>query len=363
MVLLAIYSAYFQGEVVGGAEGSRLWGIAVGIAMLIVAVTAPILGAVADFSAAKKRFLIIYTAICCLGTALLFTVGAGDVLTGILFFVIAEVGYRSAQVFYNGLLPEIAAPEEMGRISGNGWAIGSLGGIICLLIVLGLIQTIGGAFIVRISMIITAVFFALSAAPIFFWLRERAEPQPLPSGDNYLTVGFRRLRETIRKVRDYREFVKFIIAYLIYNDGILMALDFAAIIGAVLFGMELQQLIIFMILVQVASVVGAYLFGLLANNYQAKRALIISLILMIIATAWIFFTTSLTSFYINWRARRFRPDGRAIGESRGGRYLCAGGPKCRVLRILRAGGSYLILHRPDLVRHSGCCRDKAIRGQ
>jgi len=128
VILLAVYSAYFKGTVVGGAEGSRYWGISVGIAMLVVAIIAPFLGAIADFSASKKRFLLIFSIITWVFTALLFFVQKGDIYLGMIFFIIAEVGYRSGQVFYNSLLPEIAEPEDMGRVSGNGWAIGSFGG-------------------------------------------------------------------------------------------------------------------------------------------------------------------------------------------------------------------------------------------
>lgn len=177
VVLLAVYSAYFQQQVVGGAEGSRLWGISVGIAMLVVALTSPVLGAIADFSGAKKRFLLFYTAMACVFTALLFFAQKGTVVIGMLFFILAEIGYRSAQVFYNSLLPEIATEEEIGRVSGIGWAIGSAGGILCLLIILPLIVLIGGTLIVRISLVVPAVFFALSALPVFFWLREQTNPR------------------------------------------------------------------------------------------------------------------------------------------------------------------------------------------
>jgi UMF1 family MFS transporter len=298
VVLLAVYSAYFKGEVVGGAEGSRLWGLAVGIAMLVVAITSPVLGSIADFSGTKKRFLLFYTAMACLFTASLFFAQKGDVLIGMLFFILAEVGYRSAQVFYNALLPEIAAPEEMGRVSGNGWAIGSAGGVICLLLILPLIVLIEGTLIVRLSLVITAVYFAVSAIPIFLWLRERAQPRPLPPGESYLTVGFKRLWATLRTVKRFSQFVKFIVAFLVYNDGILMALDFASIIGAVLFGMDQQQLIIFMIIVQVTSIAGAYIFGLLADRIGGKRSLLISILLMIGAVIWMFFCQSLVGFFI-----------------------------------------------------------------
>jgi UMF1 family MFS transporter len=297
VVLLAIYSVYFKEEVVGGAEGSRLWGLAVGIAMLVVAITSPVLGTIADFSGTKKRFLLFYTGIACLFTAALFFADKGEVLIGMLFFILAEIGYRSAQVFYNALLPEIAAPAEIGRISGNGWAIGSAGGIICLILILALIILIGGTLVVRLSLVITAIFFALSSVPIFLWLQERAQPQVLPAGESHPTIAFNRLWRTFKAVRRFREFVKFILAFLVYNDGIIMALDFAAIIGAVLYGMDQQQLIIFMILVQVASVAGAYAFGLTADRLGGKRSLIISLLLMMGAVIWLLFNQSLLGFF------------------------------------------------------------------
>lgn len=300
VVLLAVYSAYFQGTVVGGAEGSRLWGIAVGIAMLIVAVTAPILGTIADYSGAKKKFLFGYTVMTCIFTALLFLAEPGRVFIGMAFFILAEIGYRSAQVFYDGLLPEIAAPEEMGRISGNGWAVGTAGGIICLLIVLPMIVLlkVEGTVVVRSTLVVTAVFFALSAVPLFLWLPERAKKQALPPGENYLTLAFKRLRKTIGTAKNFREFIKFMVAFLIFNDGIIMALDFAAIIGAVLFGMDQTDLIVFVIVVQITNVIGAYVFGLWVDKFGGKRSLVISILIMIVVIIWMYFNQTQSGFYL-----------------------------------------------------------------
>ncbi len=298
VVLLAIYATYFKEGVVGGAEGSRLWGLAIGIAMLVVAVISPVLGTIADFSGAKKRFLFFFTAQACVFTALLFFVQQGDILIGMLFFILAEIGYRSAQVFYNSLLPEIAAPEEMGRVSGNGWAIGSVGGILCLLLVLPLVSLFEGTFTVRLSLVITAIFFVLSATPVFLWLRERAEPQPIPPGESYLSIAIKRLRRTIKAVKNYREFVKFVIAFLIYNDGILMALDFAAIFGSVIFGINQEELLLFMIIVQVTSVAGAYFAGLIADRLGGKGTLIVSILLMVASVVGLFFNQSRLGFFL-----------------------------------------------------------------
>lgn len=303
VILLAVYSAYFKGAVVGGAEGTKLWGYALGIAMLVVAVISPVLGAIADHTSSKKQFLFAFSALSWLFTALLFFVQKGDVFTGMLFFILAEIGYRGGQVFYNSLLIDVADVDEMGSVSGNGWAIGSVGGIICLLILLPLIViTKGDAelnnLVIRGSFVFTAIYFLFSALPIFLKVKEKNLGQPLARGENYLQIGFKRLGETFRAVKGFKEFIKYIIAFLIFNDGIMMALDFAAIIGAVLFGMNQTQLIIFMIIIQVTSAIGAYVFGILGSRTGYKRSLLISLALMLVAIIWMIFEQTLFGFFL-----------------------------------------------------------------
>ena len=298
VVLLAVYSAYFKSEVVGGAQGSFLWGLSVGIAMLVVALVSPILGSLADYAGTKKRFLFFYTAMACVFAASLFFVTKGAIVAGMVLFILAEIGYRSAQVFYNSLLPEIASEDEIGRVSGNGWAIGSAGGVVCLIIVLALIKLIGGGLIVRLALVFTAVYFAAFAVPIFLWLRERPALAPHLSGRSLLMLPFHRIAETIKAVRRYREFGKFILAFLVYNDGILMTLSFAAILGTVLFGMDQQQLIEFMILVQITSIPGAFVMGWVTDRLGARRALFLSLGGMLGAVIWLYLNTSVLGFYL-----------------------------------------------------------------
>jgi UMF1 family MFS transporter len=266
--------------------------------MLVVALLSPVLGAMADFAGSKKRFLLFFTVMACLFTAGLFFAKPGMIWIGMGFFILAEIGYRSAQVFYNGLLPEIAEPEEVGRISGNGWAVGTAGGIVCLLIILPLIVLFEGTLIVRLSLVITAVFFAVWAVPIFLWLRERAQPQALPEGENFLSVALTQLWTTIKTASQFKEFLKFMLAFVIYNDGIIMALDFAAIIGAVLFGMDQQMLIVFVIVVQVTNVVGAVVFGQLVDRIGGKRSLYLSLALMVVVIVWLYFNQTQMGYFL-----------------------------------------------------------------
>ncbi len=296
VVLLAVYSAYFKQQVVGGAEGSRLWGFSVGIAMLVVALISPVLGALADFSGIKKKLLAVFSSMAVIFTASLFFVQQGDILLGMVFFILAEIGYRGGQVFYNALLPEIAEPAELGRVSGNGWAFGSLGGIVCLLIVLALIMLVKGTFVIRISFLITALFYLMSALPLFLILRERTVPQRLPEKENYASVSFKKLYQTWKQAGNHRQFLLFIASFLIMNNAIMMTMDFAGIIGAVLFNMNQQQLIIFMIIVQITSVAGAFIFGKLVDKLSSKWALVLSVVGMIVACTLIFFAQSLFVF-------------------------------------------------------------------
>ena len=298
VVILAIYAAYFKGHVVGGAEGSRLWGISVGIAMLVVAVISPVLGVIADHTGRKKRLLMYFTALSVTATGLLFFVQKGDILLGMVLFILAEIGYRGGQVFYNSLLPELADQDEIGRVSGNGWAIGLLGGIVCLFIVLALVTTIEGTWIVRFSLVITAVYFAVFAAPLFIWFKEKDGDKKLEKGVNVFSIAFQKLRHTIQTVKDHREFVKYIIAFLVYNDGILMAINFAAIFGAVMFGLDQQQIILFMIIIQFTSVIGAYVSGWIADRRRGKASLVIFLLLMIASVIGLFVVESVTGFFI-----------------------------------------------------------------
>src|SRR5690606_5371102 len=211
VIILAIYSAYFKEGVVGGAEGSRLWGISVAIAMLVTVLISPVLGAIADRLAIKKRMLAIFTAISVAFTGCLFFVGQGDVFAGMAFFILAEIGYRAAQVYYDALLPEIAPRNQIGRISGRGWAIGSAGGILCLAAVLPLVVLVGGNFVLRLALAITALWYLVFSLPLILFVREKARPKPLAAGESIWTIGFKQLWATLRRLRDHREYVKFMV--------------------------------------------------------------------------------------------------------------------------------------------------------
>jgi UMF1 family MFS transporter len=296
VVLLAVFSAYFKGVVVGGAEGTRLWGIAVGTAAILVAIISPVLGSIADFSRAKKLMLFIFTTISIVFTGLLFFVGPGDVIMAMTFFILAEIGYRGAQVFYDALLVDVATPETIGDVSGKGWAIGSIGGVVCLVIVLALLK--GFNVPVQYAFLVTALFYAASALPTFLWVKQISEPEKLRAGETTFGMAFKKLAETFRAIKSYKEFVKYMVAFLIYNDGIMMLMDFAAIIGATLFGVDQTQLIIFVIIIQIAGAGGAFLFGKISDRRSSKESVIYALLILIGAIIALLFIKSMVLFFV-----------------------------------------------------------------
>lgn len=297
IVLLAVYSAYFKDAVVGGAEGTRLWGISVGIAAVLVALLSPVLGTIADFTRSKLRMLAVFTGLAVVFTASLFFVGPGDVFIGMLFFILAEIGYRGAQVFYDALLVDVSTAETIGNISGKGWAVGMLGGVACLVVVLIPLQLVGNSFI-PYAFLITAGFFLLSSIPVFLYVREHTDAEPLPAGEKVIPFAFKRLGQTFSEVKQYKDFIRYMVAFLIYNDGIMMLMDFAAIIGATLFGMEQVQLILFVILIHITGAVGALLFGRISDKRSSKQAILGSLVILVLDLVALFFIGSVTHFYI-----------------------------------------------------------------
>jgi UMF1 family MFS transporter len=297
VILLAVFSAYFKNVVVGGAEGTRFWGWSVGIAAITVALISPVLGAIADSSRSKKLFLFIFTGISVVFTAMLFFVRAGDIVMGMVFFILAETGYRGAQVFYDALLVDVSTPETIGYISGKGWAFGMLGGVATLLIAVVPMQLIGNDFI-PYTFLITAVIYALSSLPTYFRVKEHTPVLPIPEGETLLSNSFKHLGETFKEIKTYKEFLRYMIAFLIYNDGIMMLMDFAAIIGGTLYGLNQVQLIIFVIIIHITGALGALFFGKISDSNSSKKAIIYSLVILILALACLYLIDTMIGFFV-----------------------------------------------------------------
>jgi UMF1 family MFS transporter len=291
IIVSVVYSAYFIKNVVGGTDGygEQLWGRAIAISMSLVAISAPIFGAVADFSRSKKKFLFINCYITIIFTGLLYFVHQGDVVKGMVFFIIANFGFNSANVFYDAFLPEITRPEDMGKVSGYGWALGYVGGLVSLLISLLIIK-------INISLVFPAIalYFFIFSLITAFWLKEVKHTS---KRTNYLKTALHRIMFSYRNLKNIPELLKFLFSYFIYNDGITTVIVFASVYGITRFNMSTQDMIIYFILAQISSIIGSFVFGILTDKIGVKNTLSTSLLIWIVVVVWAFFCRSSYEYY------------------------------------------------------------------
>ncbi len=290
VVLTTIFSAYFVGLVAGGSGGfssgtaTLLWTLALASANLTVLVAAPIVGAIADHRATKKRFLMITTIGCTTATALLALVGPGNVVLAMGLVSIATIMYANGESLIASFLPEIVPASQMGRMSGYGWGLGYFGGLLTLGLCLAYIawakrQGHTEYQFVPVTLLITAGVFILAATPTFLWLRERATPQPALCGMSYVRAGIQRVRHTLSEATRLPDLFRFLIALTVYQSGITTVVVLSAVYAREVMGFETQSLIILIMVVNVTAAIGALLFGHLQDRLGSVRTLSITLLI------------------------------------------------------------------------------------
>jgi UMF1 family MFS transporter len=307
VIVTTLFALYYGTVVVGDTQRADfLWGLGASISEIAVAILAPILGAIADYSGSRKKFLAVCAATIVLFTATLTFVGPGMASLGLGLYIIANIGFAGGGVFIDSFLPGISNESNAGRISGLKWAFGYTSGLIALAICLwlGLAENIVAnptpeqLSRARLIPLVIAVYYAIAVIPTFIFLRERSIPKPLPPGTNYITVGFRQLRNTLRHIGRYKELVKLLVAFLIYNDGVVTVIYFAARYASDTIGFTAREITIMFIAMNVVAVAGALSFGLLADRIGQKRTIMISLVIWIIAVVIAYFATTKAVFYV-----------------------------------------------------------------
>jgi len=305
VIVTAVFSVYFGTIVVGDVgRADMLWGWAASISELAVAILAPVLGAIADFSGSRKKFLAGCAVMIVVFTAALWFVGPGMATLGLVLYIIANVGFAGGGIFIDSFLPGISNPSNAGRLSGLKWALGYASGLIALVLCLPLARNIvenptaEQLSMARLVPVVIAVYYAIAVIPTFLFLRDRSVPQPLPPGFGYVGMGFRQLGRTLKHVRRYRELVKLMIAFLVYNDGIVTVIYFSARYAKETVGFTPEQIVKLFIGMNVVAVIGALSFGHIADRIGQKRTIFISLAIWTAATVLAYFSYSQTTFYI-----------------------------------------------------------------
>ena len=310
LIITAMYPLFFKdlANMVfmdDGVTGGALWGYATSITMVIVALSSPVLGAIADYSGSKKKFLTAYTALCIIFNALMFFLrddipkflGVDMWVWGFILFVIANIGFQGGLPFYNAWLPEISTEETIGRIGGNGYAAGYVGAMCTILI--ALVSYVAIPQYPTLPFLFSAIFFLIFAIPSIMGLQNRpASKRPEEEGMSYISIGFGRVRRTFREIKYYQGVGLFLVSYFLFADAINTVISYASIYGVEVFSFDTGSILIFFAVTQLAAIPGAFIFGYVADRIGTKKTLMITLLIWVVALVVAYIGTDPIVFWV-----------------------------------------------------------------
>ena len=307
VVITFVFATYFTSSVAADkVSGTAHWGYAMSLSALAVAIVAPIFGAMADKGGGRKPWLGFFTALCIALSAALWLIEPDPsfALMALVLVGMANFAFETGMVFYNAMLPGLAPQSHVGRVSGWGWGLGYFGGLICLALTLvGLVQPQTPWFgldketaeHIRAAALLVAVWYAVFSLPLFLFTPDKA-----PGGGSFfvtLKMGLRELKTTFMQVRQYGDIVKFLIARMIYTDGLNTLYAFGGIYAAGSFGMELNEIIIFAIGMNVTAGLGAAAFGWVDDAIGPKKTIMIALVGLSVLSAALLVVEGKTLFW------------------------------------------------------------------
>ena len=308
IVATTIFNPYFVKEVAGPSsglppgQGTFLLTLSICVSSLLVVLSAPVIGTIADANACKKKLLFVATTACVICTALLCFVGKGDYTLALILLTIANLAYGTAEDLVAAFLPEIAAREDMGKVSAYGWTVGYVGGLSTLGICMLYINWAKGhgadaGVYVPVTMLITAGFYLLGALPTFLFLKERATPDLGAKGKNPVSVGFQRLRLTIKHAAHYSDLFRFLLSLLAFTSGTATVISLAAVYAQEVMGFTTSDSIIMIFVVNITAAIGAFSMGFVQDKIGSVRTLVIALCMWMVATVGAYFCTEKTWFW------------------------------------------------------------------
>lgn len=299
LIITVVFGDLFTRVIVGNDGdyrlGNLLWSLALSSSYLLVVVCSPIAGAIMDFTASKKRFLFASYLLTIVATAALYFVAPGYALLGVLLLIVSNFAYSIGEAFIASFLPDLGPPEDLGKISGFGWALGYVGGMASAVFVLLVLGEVSAENFERIRWVgpWAAAFFLFAAIPTFVWVRERGTPQALPPGKTYVTIGVNRVRGTLRSFERHRDLAVLLTSVFFAMNGIYIIITYAFIYGAQVIGWQEHVRTLMFIIVQITAAVGALGFGFVQDRIGAKRTYQITLVMWMISIAMIYLTPAL----------------------------------------------------------------------
>ena len=304
VIITAVFAAYFVGGVAGGAPWATLaWTLGLSLSYAIVMLTMPGLGAWADRHAAKKRLLMLITLGCVVSTAMLAWVQPGQVALGLALLVLSNTFYSWGESLTAAFLPELARPEAMGRVSGWGWALGYVGGMLTLGICLAYVLAAQArqepaAQFVPVTVLITALVYALAACVTFVLMKEHARPTAVAGHPEGMLANLLRMRQTWRDSAPYADFRQLLACAVAYQAGVAVAISLAAIYAEQVVGFAPQETMVLIFVLNIAAFVGAFVFGHVQDAMGHKRALALTLLGWIVTCALAAASTTKGLFWV-----------------------------------------------------------------
>ncbi|MFZ3104914.1 MAG: MFS transporter, partial [Smithella sp.] len=304
VIITVVFCIIFPKIIVGdGPEyrlGNLLWSTSLSISYLVVLLTAPLFGAIMDYTGLKKKFLFGSYILTVIATAALYFVGPGDIILGMLLIILSNVGFSYSESFVSSFLPDLGPPEDLGKISGYAWGLGYFGGLISVAVVIfGLsagVYTTENFQNLRLVGPVTGLFFLIAAIPTFLWVKERTAPRPLSKNENYITIGLKRLKKTFLDIRDYKDLIILLASFFFAYAGLSIVIAFAFIYGDQIIKWSSSTQILMFVITQFTAAGGAFLFGIIQDRWKAKPAFILTLVLWIVSVSLIYGVIEVTAF-------------------------------------------------------------------
>ena len=281
LIITFIYSAFFVNYIAGDEQqGTFLWANAISITAITVAFISPILGAFADNTGYRKSFLVFFTLICCLFTSLLYFPDKGDVFLALTFVVISNISFEMGTVFCNSYLNDLSSKKNIGKISGNAWGLGFVGGLLALLVSFLLFDVNNSSEVKQVNLFVAA-WFLIFSLPTFFFLKDSKRQK---INKENISSSFNSILQTFKEISKYKIIVRFLIARLFYNDGLITIFALGGIYAIGTLNFTMQEVLILGIVLNVFAALGSFVFGLIEDRIGVRKVINLSLVVLVIST-------------------------------------------------------------------------------
>jgi len=308
IIITIIFPVYFTSVIVTPGVypqnfGDLMWGIAGGVSMIITSFMAPVFGTIADTSRSKNKFLTALTLACIFFSSLLFFLKSGMVAQAVILFIIANVLYQTSMMFYNSFLPQLSSKENTGMISGFGFSVGYLGGLLILILIYPLVR--GGLepsnlLNIRITIIVTCLFFLVFSIPSFILLKDSPAVKIVSIKTSYISYGFKKLARTLKNIKKHKNLMKFLIAYFLFSNAFSILAFYVAIYAKNTLNLGLLEITTLFILGNIPAIISSIFFGWLTDKIGPKKTITITLILWILTILMVTFFDIKAVFYTGY---------------------------------------------------------------